>query len=116
MLFLVGLGFLITLRSINVFVLEWLIRKREAFSAPYCIASTVPCSILLHLNVKSNQMIQRRTNNFEPSIKKSIKCINLHVYIHLRYILGLKHSKIMLGDCSGDLGRTQESVLSTSFI
>ena len=112
MLFLVGLGFLVTLRSINVFVFEWLIRKWEAFSAPYCVASTVPCSILLHLNVKSNQMIQRRSNNFNSSIKKNIKCINLHVYIHLRYILRLKHSKIMFGDCSGEELRNRFSVPS----
>ena len=32
MLFLVGLGFLVTLRAINVFVFDWLIRKWEAFS------------------------------------------------------------------------------------
>ena len=43
MLFLVGLGFLVTLRSINVFVFDWLVRKQETFLLvnSYCLRSKV---------------------------------------------------------------------------
>ena len=43
MLFLVGLGFLVTLMSINVFVFDWLVRKQETFLLvnSYCLRSKV---------------------------------------------------------------------------
>ena len=54
MLFLVGLGFLVALSSINVFVFDWLVRKQETFSLvnSLCLRSKVKLVCDLRVSVK----------------------------------------------------------------
>ena len=54
MLFLIGLGLLVTLSSINVFVFDWLVRKQETFLLvnSLCLRSKVKLVCDLRVSLK----------------------------------------------------------------